>query len=104
MRSIQARFKQNEAKYPCWSSYIVFADAIWGQNFCRDRLTRHFNKLVDIGDYDKTEKKAIIKFLLSLSKCQRGTEFGALLTHASKSNAGVKCALINSKLYEQKEN
>jgi hypothetical protein len=77
MRSIQARFKVVEKKYPGWSSYIAFADAIWGQGFCRDRLVRHFNKLVDIGDYEKEEKKAIIKFLLSLSNEPRGTEFGA---------------------------
>lgn len=76
MRSIEARFKQIETRNQNWSSYIVFAHAVREQDFCRDRLVRHFNKLVETEDYDKGEKKEIIKFLLSLSKRPRSTEFG----------------------------
>jgi hypothetical protein len=76
MRSIKARFKKVETKHPEYSSYLAFADAIWGENFCKDKLVRHFNKLVDKEDYDKTEKKAVVRFLLSLTKALRNTKNG----------------------------
>jgi negative regulator of replication initiation len=74
MRSIKARFKKVEAKHPEYSSYLAFADAIWGENFCKDKLVRHFNKLVEKEDYDKAEKKAVVRFLLSLTRALRNTE------------------------------
>jgi hypothetical protein len=77
MRSIEARFRIIKTRHPEWSSYISFADAIYGQNFCKDKISRHFNKLVEIGDYDRADKKVILSFLVSLSKSLRRTENGS---------------------------
>lgn len=76
MRSIEARFKQIEMKHPDWSSYVVFSSAIHGQNFCKDKIHRHFNKLVEKDDYHKSEKKEILRFLVLHSKGLRDTENG----------------------------
>jgi hypothetical protein len=74
MRSIKARFKIIEKRHPEWSSYTNFANAICEQNFCKDRLYRNFNKLVETEDYNKEEKNNIQSFLFLLTKMTRRTE------------------------------
>ncbi len=74
MRSIEARFKKVESEHPDWSSYVCFANAIYGQGFCKDKIHRHLNKLVEKDDYHKSEKKEILRFLVAHSDTLRGTE------------------------------
>lgn len=45
-----------------------FAQAISGQGFSENNLSRWFNKLVEKDDYDKKDRKQIIKNLVLLSK------------------------------------
>ena len=66
MRSIERRYRNIEQKNPMWSTYICFAEAIKGQNFCHKRISEWFNKLVDKEDYAKSEKRAILQFLKTL--------------------------------------
>ncbi len=68
MRSIERRFKNFQTKSGGLSSYMNFAQAISGQGFSENNLSRWFNKLVEKDDYDKKDRKQIIKNLVLLSK------------------------------------
>lgn len=74
MKSIEARYKKAEKENTERSSYICFADAVWGKGFCKDRLYRHFNKLVETEDYELDEKRAILGFLYWLTNEPRRTK------------------------------
>lgn len=74
MRSLQARFNQVSAKYPLWSSYICFAEAITSQRFSRSIIHRWFQKLVDKDDYARSEKRAVLEHLENLTNLPRKAE------------------------------
>ena len=67
MRSIQRRFSNIQKKNPNLSSYMQFAKAIKGENFSKDTIARWFKKLVDEEDYLQSDKRHLIKHLVSLS-------------------------------------
>lgn len=77
MRSIERRFnklkslKQNEYK----SSYTLFAEAIKGQKFGADVISRKFGKLVDKSDYSSSEKKSVLRYLTNLSNPPQDNRF-----------------------------
>ncbi len=77
MKSLERRFNNITEKNPNWSSYICFAEAIKGQDFNEQAIRRWFNKLVEKDDYAKNEKKAVLGFLIDLSKPVRTTENGS---------------------------
>jgi predicted RNA-binding protein YlxR (DUF448 family) len=68
MKSLERRFRNISENNPHWSSYVCFAEAIWGQKFCKKIIKKYFNKLVERDDYEKRDKKQIIKFLVSLTE------------------------------------
>ena len=68
MKSIKRRFNNIEKKNPYWRSYICFAEAMKGQDFSGQTIRRWFNKLVDKNDYAKSDKKAILNHLDTLTK------------------------------------
>ena len=68
MKSIERRFANIQRLNPMWSSYICFAEAIKGQGFGKQAIHRWFPKLVEEDDYAKSEKRQIIKHLLSLAQ------------------------------------
>jgi hypothetical protein len=68
MKSVKRIFNKVKKRNPLWSDYICFAEAVRGKKFSRKTIVRHFNSLVDKGDYAKGEKKDILKFLVELSK------------------------------------
>lgn len=68
MRSLEARFNIVTKKHPEWSSYICFAGAVIGQNFSKQVIRRWFIKLVNTGDYAKSEKQEILTHLENLHK------------------------------------
>jgi len=70
MRSIERRFKRFKAKNPTMPSNRVFAMAIRGQKFSKDRLMRHFNKLVNKEDYVESEKGRLIQDLLRINESE----------------------------------
>ncbi len=68
MRSLERRFNNIAKLNPFWSSYLCFAEAVKNQEFSKRIIAKHFNNLVDKNDYNKQEKKELLKSLLSLSK------------------------------------
>jgi len=66
MRSIKARFYRYY-KDPI-SSYMAFAAAINGKDFSYNSITKNFSELVNVDDYDKADRKQLIKGLMSLTK------------------------------------
>jgi len=74
MRSLQARFNQTYKKYPSWSTYTCFAEAITSQRFSRSIIHRWFQKLVDKDDYARNEKRAILEHLENLTNLPRTTK------------------------------
>jgi hypothetical protein len=68
MRSLKRIFDKVREKNPFWSDYICFAEAVRGKKFSKKTIVRHFNSVVDNGDYAKGEKKDVLKFLAELSK------------------------------------
>jgi len=67
MKSLERRFNNIAQLNPYWSSYICFTEAVKEQNFSRKIIMKHFNKLVEKDDYDKADKKYLIKQLFDLS-------------------------------------
>ncbi|KKP95920.1 MAG: hypothetical protein US25_C0017G0009 [Candidatus Moranbacteria bacterium GW2011_GWE1_36_7] len=63
MRSIQRRFKIKSHENPYSSSFVNFKLAIEGQNFKKRTIRHWFVKLVENDDYDKKEKRAILREL-----------------------------------------
>ena len=76
MRSLERRFNNLQKYNPCWSSYICFAEAVKGQNFSARIIRFYFNELVEKDDYDKKEKKEIIRHLVWLSNEKKIAEQG----------------------------
>ncbi|MCB9806150.1 hypothetical protein H6775_03265 [Candidatus Nomurabacteria bacterium] len=72
MRSIEARFNRFNKK-PV-SSYLAFSNAVKGQGFSRDSISRNFVKLVYRDDYLKKDKKQLIDHLENLSNSLRSTQ------------------------------
>lgn len=71
MKSLERRFNTVREKNIYWSSYLCFAEAIRGQGFGRQAISRWLNKLVDLDEYEKENKKELVAFLLSLSTTLR---------------------------------
>ncbi|MEI6552997.1 MAG: hypothetical protein WCO09_00340 [bacterium] len=67
MKSIERRFKKVAEQNPNLGDYIVFAKAIAGQGFTKDRLARAFNKLVPKDDYAPGDKKELLAHLYDLN-------------------------------------
>lgn len=77
MRSIERRYNEIKKKNPYWSSYICFCETIRNKRYGEQTVAQWFNKLVDIDDYDKKEKREIIHFLKNLSRNYKSPEGNA---------------------------
>jgi hypothetical protein len=73
MRSLKRRFKNIAQLNAHWSSYTCFAEAAKGQNFSKRIISKHFNVLVEKDDYDRRDRKQIVKYLFSLSAENKNT-------------------------------
>src|SRR3989344_6152856 len=74
MRSIERRFNKIVAGNPYWSSFICFAEAVKDQRFTKSMIARRFNQLVDKEDYERTDKREILRQLVELSNAKRERE------------------------------
>ena len=63
MRSIQARFKQQERITPKAGAYINLQRAIRGQRFLHSAIVKAFKDLVPKDDYGYGEKTALVEWL-----------------------------------------
>ena len=66
MKSIERSFNKVANKNPLWSSYICFIETIRERKFSERMIRRWFNKLVDKDDYDKAEKRMVVKSIVYL--------------------------------------
>jgi hypothetical protein len=55
MRSVEARFRIMEKKFPFHSSLICFGRAVRGQKFGRAMKAKYFRRLVDKEDYARKD-------------------------------------------------
>ena len=68
MRSIQARFNKIKEKDPGLGHYTAFVQAVSGQGFSRDKISRKMKELLIEGhDYEKPDKKALLRQLVDFS-------------------------------------
>lgn len=67
MKSIERRYRSIEAKKHFWSSFVCFAEAVNGQYFSKQAISRWFGKLVEKDDFAGCDKKQILKHLEGLS-------------------------------------
>lgn len=67
MKSLERRFNNVAEKNPNWSSHTCFAEAVKGQSFTKQVISRWFNKLIEKDDYAKKDKRAVLGFLVGLS-------------------------------------
>lgn len=77
MKSLERRYNNIAQFNAYWSSYICFAEAIKNQKFCKKIIRTYFNRLVEKDDYDKRDKRTLIKQLTMLStENKKGVEEG----------------------------
>lgn len=69
MKSIKARFEAFKEKNNGHSDYINFVNAVKGQNFTKNMISRWFTKLVSEDEYGKGNKKSLIGQLVAHTKC-----------------------------------
>lgn len=67
MRSIKARFNQQEKVTPNAGAYINLQRAVRGQRFLRKSIETAFNQLIPNSDYDRGDKNALVDWLEILS-------------------------------------
>jgi len=67
MRSIQARFQQQEKATPNAGAYINLQRAVRGQRFLHRAIRQAFWQIMPADDYDKKEQAALIDWLDILS-------------------------------------
>ena len=68
MKSIEARFRKMQRKYPYHSSFINFGRAVRGQRFKRSAVARNFMDLVEKHDYSNNGRTNLIAHFLALSE------------------------------------
>jgi len=63
MRSVKRRFNQIRRRFPYWSSYLCFAEAIKDQGFSNRVVHYWFNRLVSRDDFSEEERLKILRHL-----------------------------------------
>lgn len=72
MRNIKVRFDRIQNKCPFHGSFTVLALAVRNQKFTQSSISRAFSKLVPSDEYDKKERRMLIKFLTEISNHLEG--------------------------------
>ena len=68
MRSVEARFRKMTLKHPSSSSFICFGRAVRGQKFGKSVVAKFFGRLVDKGDYARSDKRRLVKHCCVLTE------------------------------------
>lgn len=84
MRSIERRFLDLQEKRPELSSLINLGTALKGQQFSAGMIHRWFNRLVEKNDYERGDKRAILKHLVELSCPEESRKEAINATQRSK--------------------
>lgn len=81
MRSLKHEFEEQQRKNPVYcSDYLNFAEAIKDRGFNQNTIRRQFEKLVDVDDYSKQAKNAVLQFLYASSNPSRRADLEVILT------------------------
>lgn len=67
MRSLKLRYEASTKVRRGCGSYIIFANAVKGSRFRRDKIRRWFNRLVEKDDYSPSDKRSLLQQLYELS-------------------------------------
>lgn len=67
MKSLRHHFEKIYRRHPEYSTYTSFAMAVTGHNYTSKTIKHWFNRLVDLGDYEKRDKRDIIRHLEHLT-------------------------------------
>ena len=67
MRSIKARFNEQERKTPNAGAYINLQRAVRGQRFLHTAIRNAFNELIPKDDYLPSEKAKLLEWLEIIS-------------------------------------
>ncbi len=68
MKSLQRRFNNIAKRNPAMSTLLCFANAVMGQKFSMQKITKYFYRLVDKNDYPHRDKDLIVKEYFDLSQ------------------------------------
>ena len=68
MYDIKSRYEKIATKYPFYSTYTVFAETIRNTNLTEASVRRYFHRLVDKDDYTKSERPAVLRYLVTIAK------------------------------------
>jgi hypothetical protein len=74
-------FKRIQKENPGWGSNVILANAVYGRNFSKDRISRMFKELVDKDEYSQSDKKALLEFLYLHTKGVKRTKNEGKLPH-----------------------
>lgn len=76
MKSLERRFESISERYPYWSPFTCFAEAVYKKGFSPIVIKRWFKKLIPSDDFESSEKKSLLLHLTSLSNPVRRYENG----------------------------
>ncbi|MEI8130650.1 MAG: hypothetical protein WCG55_04075 [bacterium] len=77
MRSIKARFTEQEKRQPCWGAFICLAEAVKTRGFSRKCLVPAFKKLIPRDEYERSDTKALIDHLYLLTNKRVAGDFSS---------------------------
>ncbi|MBP6859086.1 MAG: hypothetical protein KBC69_00470 [Candidatus Magasanikbacteria bacterium] len=69
MLSVKSIFTNIQIKNPGWPSWVCFTETIKQRDFAPKIVAKWFNILVEKEDYAKSEKKELLAYLNTLTKC-----------------------------------
>lgn len=62
-------FNETQKMNPFWSSWVCFCETVWNKNGLSKRIiNRFFDKLIDKDDYDKKDRRSLLRQLYELSE------------------------------------
>ena len=77
MKTIELHFNKIKEKNPSLGDYSILYRAVKGKRFKEDAISRWFTQLVDINDYDRSDRRELIRQLVEASQTPlRTTELG----------------------------
>jgi len=76
MKSLERLANKIKEENPCWSDYLCFVETIQRRKFSERTIRKYFSKLVDKNEFNKRNKKDLLKYLMSLSTTTKNSAEG----------------------------
>jgi hypothetical protein len=71
MRSLERNFRKIEKENPNLSTITCFNKTILKRGFSKETIKKYFNLLVDNNDYEKEDKRALLKDIYKKTSLQK---------------------------------